>query len=61
MNNNYRIYHGDGLSLLAKGVLATACIFADPPDNIGLKYNGFSDRVDKKRIAAERGLEVEAV
>jgi site-specific DNA-methyltransferase (adenine-specific) len=49
VNNNYRIYHGDGLSLLAKGVLTTACIFADPPDNIGLNYNGFSDRVDKSR------------
>jgi len=24
VNNNYRIYHGDGLLLLAKGVLATA-------------------------------------
>jgi site-specific DNA-methyltransferase (adenine-specific) len=42
----YELYHGDCLDILP-GMLSVDCIFADPPDNIGLKYEGGNDRLPK--------------
>ena len=38
-----RIIHGDCLEVLPKLPAATM-IFADPPDNLGCKYEGFVDK-----------------
>jgi DNA modification methylase len=38
-----RIIHGDCLEVLPK-LPRAKMIFADPPDNLGMKYNGFEDR-----------------
>lgn len=39
------IYHGDCLDLLERRQ-AFDCIIADPPDNLGLGYEGFKDKND---------------
>ncbi len=39
---HYELYHGDCLEILP-GMSRVPCIFADPPDNIGLKYDGVDD------------------
>ncbi len=44
MDNMYELYHGDCLEILP-GMSRVPCIFADPPDGIGLKYEGFDDRI----------------
>lgn len=41
--NKHRLYYGDCLEILPK-LPKVACIFADPPDNLGLKYNGYNDK-----------------
>ncbi len=41
----YELYHGDCLEILP-GMSKVPCLFADPPDGIGLKYEGFDDRID---------------
>jgi site-specific DNA-methyltransferase (adenine-specific) len=38
----YELYHGDCLEILP-GMSEVPCIFADPPDNIGLDYDGVDD------------------
>lgn len=38
-----RIIHGDCLEVLPK-LPRAKMVFADPPDNLGMKYNGFEDR-----------------
>lgn len=40
------LVHGDCLEVL-RDLPAVACIFADPPDNIGLKYDAYSDRLSE--------------
>ena len=40
----YQLYHGDCLEILP-GMSRVPCIFADPPDGIGLKYEGFDDKI----------------
>lgn len=40
----YQLYHGDCLEILP-GMNAVECIFADPPDNIGLKYSCTDDKM----------------
>jgi len=40
---NHRLIHGDCLEVLSRN-FRTACIFADPPDNIGLDYGGYKDK-----------------
>jgi site-specific DNA-methyltransferase (adenine-specific) len=40
----YELYHGDCLEILP-GMDRVPCIFADPPDGIGLKYDGFDDKI----------------
>jgi site-specific DNA-methyltransferase (adenine-specific) len=44
---NHRLIHGDCLDVLDSLPKAT-CIFADPPDNIGLKYPDYSDKIPDK-------------
>lgn len=39
---NHRIICGDALEILPS-LTPSACVFADPPDNIGLRYNGCAD------------------
>lgn len=43
MMKHHRLYHGDCLTVLRR-LSGAACIFADPPDNIGLGYGEFKDR-----------------
>jgi len=43
--NTYKLYHGDCLKILSKMEEKVPCIFADPPDNIGLKYKGVDDNL----------------
>ena len=38
-----RLFHGDCLEILPGLGDHIDCIFADPPDNIGLKYDGYTD------------------
>jgi len=38
-----RIIHGDNLKVLPT-LPKAKCIVADPPDNLGMKYNGFEDK-----------------
>lgn len=45
MNNINHLIHGDCLSVLGNWTDSAQCIFADPPDNIGLKYEDYSDRI----------------
>lgn len=40
---NYKIINGDCLKVLPE-LPSVSCIFADPPDNIGLNYNQFQDQ-----------------
>jgi site-specific DNA-methyltransferase (adenine-specific) len=47
MNNTYKIYHGDCLDVLSElPSFSFQCIFADPPDNINAKYNGYTDKLE---------------
>lgn len=39
------IFHGDGLKHLMLRVTPYRCIIADVPDNIGLKYQGYVDKM----------------
>jgi len=43
----YELYHGDCLEIIP-GMDRVECIFADPPDNIGLKYDGVDDTLSEK-------------
>ncbi len=44
---DYRIIRGDALDLLSQTPVGLyQCIFADPPDNLGLKYSGVDDNRD---------------
>jgi len=40
---DHKLIHGDCLEVL-RALDEVACIFGDPPDNIGLRYNEFDDR-----------------
>ncbi len=40
-----RLFHGDCLDILPGMGDHIDCIFADPPDNIGLKYEGYTDKL----------------
>jgi len=40
----YELYHGDCLEIIP-GMDFVDCIFADPPDNIGLRYEGGNDNL----------------
>jgi site-specific DNA-methyltransferase (adenine-specific) len=40
----YQLYHGDCLKIIP-GMMGVDAIFADPPDNIGLGYEGFDDKM----------------
>lgn len=40
----YQLYHGDCLKIIP-GMAYVECIFADPPDNIGLKYKKGNDNL----------------
>ena len=42
----HRILHGDGLSYMATTNDYFDTVFLDPPDNIGLKYDGHKDKMD---------------
>ena len=44
MNNPHQIIHGDCLRVLPRLLPVVTCIFADPPDNLGLDYDGYTDR-----------------
>lgn len=39
----HKLYHGDCLNILGQ-IEPAACIFADPPDNIGLAYGEYKDK-----------------
>jgi DNA modification methylase len=56
---NYRLYNGDCLEVLPK-LDPVNCIFADPPDGIGLKYDHFKDNLkgDEYVKCLRRWLEV---
>jgi len=41
----YELYHGDCLEILPGINQEIECIFADPPDNIGLGYDGVDDNL----------------
>lgn len=45
--NEIRIIHGDCLEVLPELPKATM-VFADPPDNLGCKYEGFNDHWDNE-------------
>jgi site-specific DNA-methyltransferase (adenine-specific) len=47
----YEVLHGDCLDLLPK-LGRAACIFADPPDNIGLGYGEYKDGLPDDEYAA---------
>ena len=48
---NHKLIHGDCIGVL-RVLDETICIFADPPDNIGLGYNEFKDsRPDDAYVA----------
>lgn len=47
----YRLVHGNCLKTLPTLPPAT-CLFADPPDGIGLKYNEFDDRTSESDYVA---------
>lgn len=49
------VIEGDCLEVLERRDLRATCIFADPPDNIGLGYEGFSD--DLKPVEYLRWLD----
>lgn len=40
------IFHGDCEEFLDANPQGIACIFMDPPDNLGLEYNGYKDKRD---------------
>jgi len=40
---NHKLIHGDCLEVL-RSLDEASCLFADPPDNIGLGYNEFTDK-----------------
>jgi site-specific DNA-methyltransferase (adenine-specific) len=43
---NHQLYHGDCLEVIPRMEnWMPTCIFADPPDNIGLGYNEYPDRL----------------
>jgi site-specific DNA-methyltransferase (adenine-specific) len=42
----YKLYHGDCLKIIP-GMGRVPCLFADPPDNIGLGYAGVDDNMDE--------------
>lgn len=50
----HRLYNGDCLDVLRNREVRAKCLFADPPDNIGLGYSKYKDR--KKKDAYERWL-----
>ncbi len=53
MTINHRLIHGDCLEWLEYGSYrATQCIFADPPDNIGLGYGHFRDEMPSESYLA---------
>ena len=41
---NHKLIHGDCREILRNSNEHFTCIFADPPDNIGLKYGDFKDK-----------------
>ena len=43
----YELYHGDCLEILP-GMSRVPCLFADPPDNIGLGYEGVDDNLPEE-------------
>ncbi len=43
----HQLYHGDCLEIIP-GMSRVPCLFADPPDNIGLCYEGCDDKMDVK-------------
>lgn len=47
-NHKHRLIHGDCVKVLHADHIGTACIFADPPDNLGLPYEGYDDRKAEK-------------
>ena len=48
MNNKHRLIHGDCLEVLRTyNHTNVACIFADPPDNLGLPYEDYDDKKEK--------------
>jgi site-specific DNA-methyltransferase (adenine-specific) len=47
----YCLYNGDCLDVLAS-LTPVACIFADPPDNIGLGYGRYRDRLPEREYIA---------
>lgn len=44
MPNYYELYRGSCLDVIPS-LMSKDCIFADPFDNLGLKYNGFKDKM----------------
>jgi site-specific DNA-methyltransferase (adenine-specific) len=46
-----KIIHGNCLRVLEKIDEPVACIFADPPDNLNLNYQGYADNIDKFEYA----------
>ncbi len=43
LHSKYKLYYGDCQEVLPK-LPDVACIFADPPDNLDLPYDGFKDK-----------------
>jgi site-specific DNA-methyltransferase (adenine-specific) len=43
----HQLYHGDCLEILP-GMDRVPCLFADPPDGIGLDYDGYDDNIDEE-------------
>ncbi len=56
MNMEYKLIHGDCLEVLRKMSLPPFdCIFADPPDNIGLEYGHIADKMPEDDYIAWLG------
>lgn len=43
-NKTHHLFNGDCLEVL-RGLGNVDCVFADPPDNLGLKYNSYKDKL----------------
>lgn len=51
--SKYELYQGDCLSILPKLKTPVKCIFADPPDNLGLAYDAYDDSLPEELYVAK--------
>ena len=52
MTTRHRLIHGDCIQVIREKVDGVTCIFADPPDNIGLKYPHSDDKMSSESYLA---------